>query len=191
VGQGLPVHIRTHVRVPQKCLDLRPEYITVLRFDEIERLLADSVPREEKAPTICVPDRESKHAVESLKAALSIDVVRGEDDLGVATRSKVAPLLLELSADPSMVVKFPVVSKHDISTSALHRLLPSCEVDDLQPASREPDVSFPRYPNAVLVGSAMDDGIAHVTKELARDVACRINGGDESTHQRLLGGSDR
>src|SRR5205823_14845688 len=104
------------------------------RQDVVERLLADPVASENEPACSPVPECECKHAAQPGDDLRPPGVPAVDDDLGIAAAAKGITELLEVAADLSEVVDFPVIANPDVPIRTCHRLVSGRrQVDDGKP----------------------------------------------------------
>ena len=132
-----------------------------------QRLLAESIARQQHATRVVIGDRERKHAVQPLDAGVTVFLVGVDDRFGVGMSLEPVAARLEIAPELEVVVDFPVEHNPDRPVFVGHRLLAAGAVDDGQPAvaEREPRCAM----NSSAVRTAMKqpvrhgpDGVTHV-----------------------------
>ena len=151
----------------------------------VERFHAGAVAREDQAAPPQVEDREREHAFEAGEEAVALLLVEVGEHFGVAARAEPVAELLELTPQRDVVVDLAVEQRQHGRVLVGGRLIAAVEVDQRQPAHREPRAELGKRDNVLLVGTAiahrarqalervLELGGRETTTEDARDAAHR------------------
>src|SRR5262249_26676380 len=104
----LQVQVRRAVEAGEDGLDFRGERERLAVKAVEERLLADTVARQQQFPAAGVPEGEGEHAVEALETIGAPADVGHQDDFGVAIGGEGEAVLLEDTAELEEVVDLAV-----------------------------------------------------------------------------------
>ena len=131
----------------------------------VDRLDAETVAREQQAPTRSIPeieDREGEHPAQPLHDRIAPPLVPPQDHLRVASRSECTATRLELVSQCVRVVDLSVVCDLDRPVRRRHRHPTGRgEITDRQPAVHETGCAVARKEDVRVIGASMRHRIAH------------------------------
>ena len=116
---------------------VRSERDAILVLLDVERLLPESVARQEQNLAPHIPDRESEHSVEVLRQVGSPLLVAVNEYFGVRARREPMTAAGEIIAQRIVVPDLAVVHGDNAPVLVLHRLAAAVEVDDAQSSEAE------------------------------------------------------
>src|SRR5712672_21081 len=133
----------------------------------MKRLLPHAIPRQQKLPSPCIPERKSPHAIELLLAVKAPLFVCGYDDLGVRRGHKVIPETAQILPELDIVIELAVKNDDHVSIAAIHWLASRREIDDCQAPMSKADVSVLMV--ALAIRPAMRKGAGHAAQRVTID----------------------
>ena len=154
----------------------------------IQRLDAERIAGEEQRTLQLVPDAESEHAAQVAHHVGAVLEIKAQQHLRVARRAEAVPALLQLSTQLAEVIDLAVEDDPQPAVGRGHRLRAGLtQVDDREPAMREPGTPVGRDPQPFAVRPAALHRLAH-RKQLSalggrRAQPVRIDTGN-SAHDR-------
>src|SRR6476660_3495767 len=163
VIESVDIELARDIRRLEERFHLRAEVETVLGLGVVERLNADATPSEKQGFRSRVPDGQSEHTPETRNGAAAPLFVGMHDRLGVAVRVERVTRPLEIGAQLLKVVDLAVEHDPDGAVFVVNRLMAGGEIDDAQAPHAECDTVVD--PDALVVGAAMTDHVAHSVGE--------------------------
>src|SRR6185437_4138525 len=164
------VHGRARRGELEQRLDLGGEVERLAVLAQEERLLAETVARDEELRLAGIPDRKGEHAAQALHAALAPLGVGVQQHLGVAVARECVALLLELGAQLAEIVDLAVEGEREAGLLVVHRLRGADRVDDREAAMPEPrarSLGSRDLGDAMAVRAAMLDRGEHALEDAA------------------------
>ena len=164
--------------------ELRREDELVGQHRVVEGLDPQAVARQDERARGLVPGGEGEHALE-VRDGLDATVLEAvDDDLGVRARREGVPAGGEDPGELAVVVDLAVEDDPDPAVLARHRLVAGREVDDLEPAHREP--RGPVHEEALVVGPAVGEPVVHAPQDggVRAPVGAREDVPDDPAHGR-------
>jgi hypothetical protein len=143
----------------QDGLGLRPEEHLVAAPHHVERLLADTVARQDEPLTRSIPDGHGKHSAHAAEGLHALARVQMRDDLRVAGGRASPARARQLIAQFDVVVDLAVLRDGDGPVVDRDRLVPARHVDDAQ--ARRADRHDAVHEVAEVVRPAMADRLHH------------------------------
>ncbi len=154
------------LRMDEDGLQLRPEKYFLAAMRDVERLDAHAIARQHQPASGVCPERHRKHAAQSAETLRVPFEKRAQDRLGIAVRVKSMAQLLQLGAHFEVVVDLAVEDDDGVAVFGRDGLVAVLEVDNFQ-AGRAQRADR-RLVNALLVGSAVDQGRGGVPNAIRR-----------------------
>src|SRR6267378_1162072 len=170
----------------QDRLDLRGEVELIAELRIMQRLLAETISRQDKLPRHLVINGQPKHATELFDTVGTHLFVEVNDDFCIRLGIEAVTAAFQRRAKFGEIVDLPVINDPRSAVFVENRLMASGQVDDAQAAHSESRVVGDE--DAFVIGTAVDDLIAHSPHESVGNVArprCAYHSGD-STHERFL-----
>ena len=156
----------------------------------VQRLDAEVVAGQGEPLLLAVPDRQAEHPVEPVERLGAPLRERLEHHLGVGVGGELAPEGDELLAQVEVVVDLAVVGDRVAPVGGVHRLLAVRDVDDRQPAVRQParaagdDPLAVRPPVLLAVVHPLQQRVVGVESVVAGDAAHAFSGSSCSGRSR-------
>ena len=133
------------------------------------------MPKRSRASTsrrvLRVPHRDGEHAAEPLPEPGAPLLVAVHEHLGVAVRAEAVPGALQLLHQLAVVVDLAVLHDDDGAVLVRDRLVAARQVDDREPAGRDPDRAVDV--RALGVGAAVVQRFGHAPQPVGVDGAAR------------------
>src|SRR5262245_53435474 len=99
----------------------------------IQRFFAHSVTCEEQTPARFVPERECKHAVESVQRFIAPLLISVNDDFGITFGAENMAEFLKFKTEIREIVNLSIEDHHDGAVFIGDRLLPPFDIDNREP----------------------------------------------------------
>ncbi len=125
----------------------------------VQRLDAEPVARQQQPSALPIPQRERKHSLQALDAALSFCLVQVQNGLGVAASAVAVTTLFERGPKGGVIVDFAVVDDPNRPVLVGHRLPAAEHVHDREPA--HPQAHRSLDPEALAVRPAVAQHVPH------------------------------
>src|SRR5882757_1448391 len=170
----------------QDRLNLRREVKLVPNLRIMKRLLAQTVPGQNKFALHLVINGQRKHAAQFLDAIRAQILVEMNDDFCIASGIEAMSAPFQLGTQLGKIVDLAVVDDPCAAIFVEHRLMSASEIDDAQAAHAQTGAVLDE--DAFIVGPTVDDLIAHVADQRLGDVAfpsCAYDSSD-TTHTFVL-----
>src|SRR5437762_2008599 len=150
IGKGLVVDVWRHRTGREQRFDLRREVERpVGGVHVVQRLHAETIPREEEFLFATVPDREREHPAKLLDSPGAFFLVQMEDGLGIAAGAVAMAASFQRDSQVEVVVDLAVVHNVERPVVGGHRLMSTPHVDDGQTAMRQPHAPLAEDPAGV------------------------------------------
>ena len=120
----------------QQSLDFRSKGKAVAIEGVIERLNSQAIARAEKFSGTLVPDGKCEHPSEVMDTVFAILFIQMQDRFRVTATGITMASLFQLWAEIGIVVDFTVEDDPDCAVFIRHRLMPTCDIHDAEPAER-------------------------------------------------------
>src|SRR5262245_51826453 len=159
IAYGFPIQNLVESGTMEHNLQLGAKDQTAARFAEVERLHSQPVSRNKKPFPAVVPQREDKHAPHLFDAGIAVLLVQMDNHLCIRVGIETMALTLENRSKSAKVVDLPIEDDPHGPVFVMDGLLARCQNDDAKPTHSEADAG--RYVVAVVVGTAVNHGIAH------------------------------
>ena len=192
VPDGVQIHGSLNARDAQQRLDLGGKVQRASVLTEKQRLLAEAVPRQEKAFISGIPDRECKHAAQVMDDLALPVLIGAQQHFGVGIAHEPVPELAQLAAQFTEIVDLAVEGQRKPGGGIAHRLVRPFRVDDRQPPVPQKHTVFgtctTEIADALIVRSAMGDRLQHRRERALRQRALPFsNPSRDSAHVETSG----
>src|SRR5207245_10435291 len=131
-GEALEIEYARNVGVLEQRSELGAEHEHSRAVVVVERLLAQSVSRQQELPPRPIPERQGEHAVEVGDEVLSVLLVRVDDDFSIRLGPELVSAPLKPRTELTDVVDLAAEGRGNRSVLVPNRLPPARQVDDAE-----------------------------------------------------------
>ena len=170
-AERLDVHRRTQA-IGEERLDLGAEEEAVRELRDVQRLDPQPIAGQDEPAPGGVPERDGEHAVERAHEVEALLLVEMNDDFRIRARVEAMTPGFELALQLREVVDLAVVDRPDAAVLVVNRLPAGVDVDHGQAPHGQADVAV--EVNPVVVGTPMDERLAHRGEGVGLDAAMRL-----------------